>query len=85
MAIKYGLVLIIENLDDQINGLLNTVLMKDLYRKGNSLYVRLGETEVLWSNDFKLIMVSSLENAHFVPEVVVHVTLVNFAVTDKNL
>jgi hypothetical protein len=46
MAIKYGLVLIIENLDDQINGLLNTVLMKDLYRKGNSLYVRLGETEV---------------------------------------
>jgi dynein heavy chain len=47
--------------------------------------MRLGDTDVPYSHEFKLLITTKLANPHYLPEICIKVTLINFTVTPDGL
>jgi len=53
--------------------------------QGNRKLIRLGDADVDYDPNFQLCMTTMLSNPHFLPEVCIKVTLINFTVTQAGL
>lgn len=47
--------------------------------------LKLGETEVPYNHEFKFIVSTKLANPHYMPEICIKVTIINFTVTPLGL
>jgi dynein heavy chain len=47
--------------------------------------MRLGDTDVPYNDDFKLLITTKLANPHYLPEICIKVTVINFTVTPEGL
>ena len=47
--------------------------------------LRLGDSDVPYSNEFRFYITTKLANPHYLPETFVKVTLINFTVTLRGL
>lgn len=59
--------------------------MKSFNRKGAAYYVRIGENEILYNQDFRFYLFTNIQNPNFLPEITIHVTMINFSITKKGL
>eukprot|EP01041_Mallomonas_annulata_P001585 gene1585-3062_t len=84
-CIRVGKPLLIEDVGEQIEPALEPVLLKSVFKNGNRLLIRLGDSDVDYDPAFKLFMTSKLPNPHYLPEVCIKVTLINFTVTMDGL
>lgn len=48
-------------------------------------YIRLGETIIEYSSDFKFFITTKLRNPHYMPELATKVSLLNFMITPEGL
>lgn len=64
---------------------IEALLSKKISRKGRSLSVKLGDTVVDYSADFRFYLTTKLRNPHYLPEVSTAVTLINFGITYEGL
>ena len=53
--------------------------------QGGVDYIKLGENTIEYSKDFKFYITTTLRNPHYLPEVSVKVTLLNFMITPLGL
>ena len=51
----------------------------------DSQYLKLGENSIEYSRDFRFYITTRLRNPHYLPEISVKVTLVNFMITPLGL
>ena len=56
-----------------------------VFKQGGRSLIHLGESDVEYHPSFQLYMTSPLANPHYLPEVCIKVTLVNFTVTGQGL
>jgi dynein heavy chain, axonemal len=84
-CIRNGKPLLLEDLGEQIEPALEPVLQKAVYRSGNRMLIRLGDSDVDYDSNFKLYMTTKMPNPHYLPEVCIKVTLINFTVTMQGL
>jgi dynein heavy chain len=84
-AITNGLPLIIENLGEDIDPTLEPVLSRAIYKKGRSLFLKLGGEEVEYDPGFLLYLQTKLSNPHYKPEIAAQCTLINFIATERGL
>lgn len=84
-CIRLGRPLLIEDVGEQIEPALEPVLQKATYKNGTRLLIRLGDSDVDYDVNFKLYMTTKLPNPHYLPEVCIKVTLINFTVTMEGL
>lgn len=56
-----------------------------IFEKKGRWLIRIGDTDVDYDMNFKLYMTTKMSNPHYLPEVCIKVTLVNFTVTAKGL
>jgi dynein heavy chain, axonemal len=84
-AIEAGASVLIENMAESIDAVLNPVITRSTFKKGRSLYVKLGDKEVEYNPKFRLIMHTKLSNPHYPPEIQAETTLINFTVTQTGL
>ena len=49
------------------------------------MQIRLGVDNIDYDEDFKLYMTTKLPNPHYLPEICIKVTLINFTVTFEGL
>jgi dynein heavy chain len=49
------------------------------------MVMRLGDTDVPYNDDFKLLITTKLANPHYLPEICIKVTVINFTVTPEGL
>jgi len=61
------------------------VLQKQIFKKGSSWNIRLGDNTIEYNKDFKFYMTTKLRNPHYLPEVSTKVTLINFMITYEGL
>lgn len=47
--------------------------------------IRIGNTDIEYNNQFRLYMTTKMANPHYLPEICIQVTLVNFTVTPSGL
>jgi len=84
-CIRLGKPLILEDLGEQLEPALEPVLQKAIFKQGNRQLIRLGDSDVDYDPNFKLFMTTKMPNPHYLPEVCIKVTLINFTVTMEGL
>lgn len=86
MAIRQGMPLLLEELGESIDPSLQTILAaKLIFATGGRILMRFGDADIDYNTNFKLFMTTKLMNPHYLPEVCIQVTLVNFLVTFSGL
>lgn len=88
LAIQSGGSLLIENVEEALDPILEPVLNKEISNEkggAKNARIKIGSEEISYNNDFKLYITSKMPNPHYVPEIVIKVTLINFTVTPAGL
>jgi len=72
-GIRYGAPVLLENVGQELDPSLEPVLLKQIFKKGGQNLLRLGDSDVPYSDDFKFFITTKLANPHFMPEVCIKV------------
>lgn len=84
-AIRNGQHVLMENIEEQLDPSLEPVLNKQVVKKGTGLTLRLGDQDVPYDPKFKMYMTTKLPNPHYIPEICIKTTIINFTVTPTGL
>ncbi|GIL64289.1 hypothetical protein Vafri_18269 [Volvox africanus] len=84
-SISYGLPVLLENVGESLDPSLDPLLLRQTFKQGASLVLRLGDNLVEYSDQFRLYMTTALRNPHYLPETAVKVALLNFMITPEGL
>jgi len=84
-CIRIGKPLLIEDIGELLDPALETVLQKATFKQGGRLLIRLGDSDVDYDPAFKFYLMTKLLNPHYLPEVCIKVTIINFTVTTVGL
>ena len=82
-SLGLGETVLIENLEEDIDPVLEPVLGRNTIKKGKA--IKLGDKEIDYDSNFKLILHTKLANPHYKPEMQAQTTLINFTVTKAGL
>ena len=82
-AISLGDVLLMENIEESIEAVLDALLGRNTIKKGKA--IKIGDKEVEYHPNFRLILHTKLGNPHYKPEMQAQTTLINFTVTKDGL
>lgn len=75
----------LENIGEDIEPLLEPVLLKQTFKQGGTMSIKLGESIIEYNDSFRFYMTTKLRNPHYLPEIAVKVTLLNFMITPFGL
>ncbi|XP_028047400.2 dynein heavy chain 7, axonemal [Monomorium pharaonis] len=84
-AVQFGQPVLLENIGEELDAALEPLLMKQTFRSGGALCIRIGDSIIEYSDKFQFYITTKLRNPHYLPEVVVKVTLLNFMITPVGL
>jgi len=84
-ALQFGRPALLENVGEELDPMLEPVLLKQFFKSAGVLSVRLGDATVEYNKDFKFYITTKLRNPHYLPEVSVKVTCLNFMITPEGL
>lgn len=84
-AVRIGQPVLLEDVGETLDPALEPLLLKQLVRQGGRLLLKLGDTFVDYDKNFRLYITSKLTNPHYLPEVCIKVTIINFTVTNVGL
>jgi dynein heavy chain len=84
-AIKFGLPVLIQDINEDIDPLLEPILSQAIMKRGNREVIKIGDREIDYNRKFKLFLTTKLANPHYTPEISTKTTIVNFSVTKQGL
>ncbi|KAL3319619.1 hypothetical protein Ciccas_001702 [Cichlidogyrus casuarinus] len=84
-CIQFGTPVLLENVGEELDPSLEPLLLKQTFKQGGVDMIRLGESIIEYSKDFRLYITTKLSNPHYLPEVAVKVSLLNFMITIEGL
>merc|ERR1719354_1384339 len=84
-AIRMGLPVLCEELEETLDPSLEPVLLKQTYTAAGRLLIRLADSDVDYDRNFRFYMTTKMANPHYMPEVCIKVTIINFTVTREGL
>ena len=82
-SITKGFTVLIENIPEYVDPVLEPLLARNLIKKGTA--IKMGDREIDYNMNFKLILQTKLANPHYQPEMQAQTTLINFTVTRDGL
>jgi dynein heavy chain len=84
-AVRFGRTLLLENVMESLEPALEPVLMRQTFKQGGSIMMKLGDSVIAYDPNFKFYLTTNLRNPHYTPEVAVKVSLLNFLITPDGL
>ncbi|XP_073398257.1 dynein axonemal heavy chain 6 [Dendrobates tinctorius] len=84
-AIRLGLPVLLEELKETLDPALEPILLKQTFVSGGRTLIRLGDSDIDYDKNFKFYMTTKMPNPHYLPEVCIKVTIINFTVTRSGL
>lgn len=85
-AVRIGRPVLIEDIEEHVDPALDPILLKQQYASdGGMAQIRLGDATVDFDDHFNLFMTTKMPNPHYIPEICIKVTLINFTVTTAGL
>ncbi|PVD36438.1 hypothetical protein C0Q70_03422 [Pomacea canaliculata] len=84
-CIRIGMPVLLEDVGETLDPALEPVLLKQTYTSGGRLLIRLGDSDVDYDRNFCFYMTTKMANPHYLPEVCIKVTIINFTVTKSGL
>lgn len=82
---RIGNPVLLEDVGETLEAALEPLLQKAIFKQGTRYLIRLGDSDVDYDPGFKLYMTTKLPNPHYLPEVCIKVTVINFTVTHHGL
>ncbi|KAH8251731.1 hypothetical protein KR038_005556 [Drosophila bunnanda] len=82
-SISQGDTVLIEQIEETMDTVLEPLLSRALIKKGR--FLRIGDKEIEFHANFRLILHTKLPNPHYKPEMQAQTTLINFTVTPDGL
>ncbi|OQS02753.1 dynein heavy chain, partial [Thraustotheca clavata] len=80
-AIRYGMPVLLENVEEELDPSLEPVLLKQVFKRSGQNLLHLGDSDIPYSDSFRFYITTKLANPHYMPEVCIKVTVINFTVT----
>ncbi|XP_075210784.1 dynein heavy chain 3, axonemal [Lycorma delicatula] len=84
-AVEFGNPVLLENILEDIDAALDPILMRTTFKQAGAEYLKMGENVIEYNRNFKFYITTRLRNPHYLPEVSVKVTLLNFMITPQGL
>ncbi|TRY59213.1 hypothetical protein DNTS_014611 [Danionella cerebrum] len=84
-CIQFGTPVLLENVAEELDPILEPLLLKQTFKQGGSICIRLGDSTIEYAPDFRFYITTKLRNPHYLPEVSVKVTLLNFMITPEGM
>ncbi|XP_020624937.1 dynein heavy chain 12, axonemal-like [Orbicella faveolata] len=84
-SIQFGNPVLLENVGEELDPSLEPLLLKQTFKQGGVKCLRLGESVIEYSDDFRFYITTKLRNPHYLPELSTKVTLLNFMITPEGL
>lgn len=84
-AIQFGNPVLLENIGEELDPVLEPLLLQQTFKQGGVTCIRLGDSTIEYSPEFRLYMTTKLRNPHYLPELSTKVTLLNFMITPEGL
>jgi dynein heavy chain len=82
---KMGYPVLLENIEETLDPSLNPIMEKNIKKDKGIWKIKLSGGWEDYSPDFKFQLTTKLGNPHYLPEVCIKVTLINFTVTPQGL
>ncbi|XP_066430423.1 dynein axonemal heavy chain 6 isoform X2 [Eleutherodactylus coqui] len=84
-AIRLGMPVLLEELKESLDPALEPILLKQTFVSGGRTLIRLGDSDIDYDKNFRFYMTTKMPNPHYLPEVCIKVTIINFTVTRSGL
>eukprot|EP00742_Colponemidia_sp_Colp-10_P013179 GILJ01014876.1.p1 GENE.GILJ01014876.1~~GILJ01014876.1.p1 ORF type:complete len:1504 (-),score=254.80 GILJ01014876.1:52-4527(-) len=84
-SVRKGNPTLIENVGQTVDAALNPILTKQTFRHAGATMIIIRDQPVEYNPDFVLFLTTRLPNPHFLPEVQIKTTIVNFSLTEDGL
>ncbi|OQR87505.1 dynein heavy chain 6, axonemal [Thraustotheca clavata] len=84
-CIRNGKCLLIEDIEETLEPSLEPILQKAVFKQGGRVLIRLGDSDIDYDPSFRLWITTKCANPHYLPEVYIKVTIINFTVTMTGL
>ena len=84
-CIRIGMPVLCEDVGETLDPSLEPVLLKQTFMSGGRLLIRLGDSDIDFDRNFRFYMTTKMSNPHYLPEVCIKVTIINFTVTKAGL
>ncbi|XP_072318696.1 dynein axonemal heavy chain 6 [Eucyclogobius newberryi] len=84
-AIRLGSPVLLEELNESLDPALEPILLKQTFVSGGRTLIRLGDSDIDYDKNFRFYMTTKMANPHYLPEVCIKVTIINFTVTKSGL
>lgn len=68
-----------------VYAIITLIILLDIIIQGGRTLIRFGDTDVEYDDNFKLYITTKIANPHYLPEICIKVTIVNFTVTTGGL
>jgi len=73
VSIQNGMPVLLDNVGEDIDPALEPVLLKQFFKSGSILCIKIGESIVEYNPDFRFYIITRLRNPHYLPEIAVKV------------
>jgi dynein heavy chain len=80
-CIRVGRPLLFEDCGEALDPALEPVLGRAVFKQGGRLLIHLGDSDIDYDPAFRFYMTTRMPNPHYLPEVCIKVTVINFTVT----
>jgi dynein heavy chain, axonemal len=84
-CIRVGNPVLLEDAGEVLDPSLEPLLQRAIFHSGGRVLIRLGDSDVDYDPAFKFYITTKIANPHYLPEVCIKVTIINFTVTMKGL
>ncbi|XP_030747452.1 dynein heavy chain 3, axonemal isoform X2 [Sitophilus oryzae] len=84
-AITFGTPVLLENINQELDAVLDPILAKNIFKQQGVWYLKLSDNVLEYSFDFRFFITTRLRNPHYLPEIAVKVSLLNFMITPQGL
>ncbi|KAK3803952.1 hypothetical protein RRG08_059815 [Elysia crispata] len=84
-CIQFGTPVLLENVREELDPILEPLLLKQVFKQSGAMCIKLGDSTIEYSFDFRFYITTGLRNPHYLPETSVKVTLLNFMITPEGL
>ncbi|KAM3960300.1 LOW QUALITY PROTEIN: dynein heavy chain at 89D [Aphomia sociella] len=85
MAIKYGMPVLFQDVNEYIDPVVDNVLEKNIKVESGRTFVMLGSTEVDYDPNFRMYLTTKLSNPQFNPAAYAKAVVINYTVTVQGL
>ena len=80
-AIRVGQPVLLEEIEETLDPALEPILLKQTFVAGGRTLIRLGDSDIDYDKNFRFYMTTKMSNPHYLPEICIKVTIINFTVT----